>query len=294
MAEEIKRLLEELRDGRLSRREFMSRAIMITGSLAAANAIIGALAPSEVAAAQVDENDPTILTHNVSYDGKVGKVAAYLVRPVKPGKYPGVIVIHENAGLSDHIRDVARRLAKEGFVVLAPDYLSRLGGTRLVTPKGTGISNIREMVPWQVIAEDTISGFNYLRILPDVRADKQGLIGFCWGGEMTFAAATQIPSLDAAVVYYGRSPNPLDLVKNIRAPVMAHYGEKDAGVNKGINDTVATMKKYKKVYDHKVYPGAQHAFNRLGNEANATSDNAAAAKDAWERTLGFLNKNLKA
>jgi carboxymethylenebutenolidase len=150
------------------------------------------------------------------------------------------------------------------------------------------------MVPWQVIAEDTVSGFNYLRVLPDVRADKQGLIGFCWGGEMTFAAATQIPSLDAAVVYYGRSPNPLDLVKNIRAPVMAHYGEKDAGVNKGINDTVATMKKYKKVYDHKVYPGAQHAFNRLGNEANATSDNAAAAKDAWERTLGFLNKNLKA
>jgi len=291
MAEEIKRLLEELRDGRLSRREFMSRAIMITGSLAAANAIIGALAPAEVAAAQVDENDPTILTHNVSYDGKAGKVAAYLVRPVKAGKYPGVIAIHENAGLSDHIRDVARRLAKEGFVVLAPDFLSRLGGTRLVTPKGTGISNIREMVPWQVIAEDTVSGFNYLRILPDVRADKQGLIGFCWGGEVSFAAATQIPTLDAVVVYYGVSPNPLDLVKNIRAPVMAHYGEKDAGVNKGINDTAAAMKKYNKIYDYKIYPGAQHAFN---NDDRKDRYHAEAAKEAWGRTLAFLKKRLQA
>jgi len=291
MAEEIKRLLEELRDGRLSRREFMSRAIMITGSLAAANAIIGALAPAEVAAAQVDENDPTILTHNISYDGKAGKVAAYLVRPVKAGKYPGVIVIHENVGLSDHIRDVARRLAKEGYVVLAPDYLSRLGGTRLVTPKGTGISNISELVPWPVIVEDTVAGFNYLRILPDVRADKQGLIGFCWGGEMTFAAATQIPTLDAAVVFYGRSPNPLDLVKTIRAPVMAHYGEKDAGVNKGINDTVAAMKKYNKVYDHRIYSDAQHAFN---NDTRKDRYHAEAAKEAWGRTLAFLKKRLQA
>ena len=291
MAEEIKRLLEELRDGKLSRREFMSRAIMITGSLAAANAVIAALAPSEVAAAQVDENDLAILTHNVSYDGKAGKVAAYLARPVKAGKYPGVIVVHQNLGLEDHIRDVARRLAKEGYVVLAPDYLSRLGGTRLVTPKGTGISNIREMVPWPVIAEDTLSGFNYLKVLPDVRADKQGLIGFCWGGEVSFAAATQIPTLDAVVVYYGVSPNPLDLVKNIRAPVMAHYGEKDAGITKGVPDTTAVMKKYKKVYDYKIYSGAGHAFN---DDTSKDRYNAAAANEAWGRTLDFLKKHLKA
>jgi carboxymethylenebutenolidase len=291
MAEEIKRLLDELRNGRLSRREFMSRAIMMTGSLAAANAMIDSLTEPEAVAAQVTENDPDIITHNITYDGKAGKVAAYLVRPVKAGKYPGVIVIHENAGLNDHYRDVARRVAKEGYVVLAPDYLSRLGGTRLVTPKGQRLSNMRELVTWQVIAEDTIAGFNYLRILPDVRADKQGLIGFCWGGEMVFAAATQIPTLDAAVVYYGRSPDPLDLVKNIRAPVMAHYGEKDANINKGINDTVAAMKKYKKVYDHKIYPGAGHAFN---NDTESERYAAAAAKDAWERTLGFLNKQLKA
>lgn len=100
-------------------------------------------------------------------------------------------------------------------------------------------------------------------MLPDVQANKQALIGFCWGGEMTFAAATKIKTLDAAIVFYGRSPNPLDLMKDIRAPIMAHYGEKDEGVNKGINETVAAMKKYNKVYDHKIYPGAQHALTTI-------------------------------
>ena len=111
------------------------------------------------------------------------------------------------------------------------------------------------------MAEDVDSGFAYLNVLPDVRADKHGLIGFCWGGEMTFASATQLNALDAAVVFYGRSPSPLDSVKNIRAPLMAHYGEKDPGVNKGIDETMTAMKKYNKVYDYKIYSGAQHAFN---------------------------------
>ena len=130
----------------------------------------------------------------------------------------------------------------------------------------------------------------YLKVLSDVRSDKRGLIGFCWGGEMTFAAATQIADLDAAVVYYGRSPNPLDLVKNIRAPILANYGEKDANVNKGINDTVAAMKKYNKVYDYEIFSGAQHAFN---NDSNKSRYHAQAAKDAWARTADFLTKQLK-
>ena len=146
-----------------------------------------------------------------------------------------------------------------------------------MTPKGEGLAKIREMVPWQVVAEDTAAGFDYLKVLPDVRADRLGLVGFCWGGEVAFAAATQIPTLDAVVVYYGRSPDPLDNVKNIRAPVMAHYGEKDAGVNKGISDTEAAMKKYNKTYDYKIYSGAQHAFN------NDTRDrySAQASQEAW-------------
>ena len=291
MPEELKEIYRAYQEGKISRRDFMRRAVLVTGSLAAANSLFSGLTSMDASAAMVADDDPAILTHNVGYKGKAGTVSAYLARPVKPGKYPGVVAIHENAGLSDHIRDVARRLAKEGFVVLAPDFLSRLGGTQLVTPKGTGIANIRELAPWDKITEDAESGFAYLRILPDVRADQQGLIGFCWGGEMTFAAATQIKTLDAAVVYYGRSPSPLDLVKNIRAPVMAHYGEKDEGINKGINDTAAAMKKYNKVYDYKIYPGAQHAFN---NDTNPKRYDAQAAKEAWARTLEFFKKNLKA
>ena len=291
MAEEIKRLLRELYEGKISRREFLRQAILMTGSLVTANGILAELSPANAEAAQVAESDPEILTHDVKYLGKNGAIAAYLARPVKAGKYPGIVAIHEAFGLSDHIRDVARRLAKEDYVVLAPDYLSRLGGTKLVTPKGTSISNIRDLVPWPVITEDTVSGFSYLKVLPDVRADKLGLIGFCWGGEMTFAAATQIPSLDAAVVYYGRSPDPLDLVKNIHAPILANYGEKDANVNKGINETVVAMKKYNKVYDFKIFSGAQHQFN---NDTNPSRYDPQAAKEAWARTLDFLKKHLSA
>jgi carboxymethylenebutenolidase len=290
MPEELKEAYRDYRDGRISRRELMQKAIIITGSLAAANSLVNGLAPADAIAAQSAPDDPEILTHNVEYQGKAGTVRAYLARPVKAGKYPGIIVIHENQGLNDHIRDIARRLAKERYVALAPDFLSRQGGTMKANPKGGGLSNIRELAPWQTVAEDVESGFAYLNVLPDARADKQALIGFCWGGEMTFAAATKVKTLDAAIVFYGRSPNPLDLVKDIRAPVMAHYGEKDEGVNKGIDETVAAMKKFNKLYDHKIYSGAQHAFN---NDTNPSRYHAEAAKEAWDRTLSFLKKNLQ-
>jgi carboxymethylenebutenolidase len=290
MPEELKQLIHEYQEGKISRREFMRQAVIFTGSLAAADSLISGLIPTRSYAAQVPENDPEILTHNVQYEGKAGPVLAYLARPMKAGKYPAIIVIHENRGLDDHIRDVTRRFAKQGYVGLAPDYLSRLGGTMKANPKGEGLAKIREMVPWQQVAEDTQSGFTYLRVLPDVRANRQGLVGFCWGGEMTFAAATQIPTLNAVVVYYGRSPNPIDLVNNIKAPVLAHYGEKDPGVNKGIPDTEAAMKKYNKRYEYKIFPGAQHAFN---NDTSPERYDAAASKEAWDKTLEFYKKHLK-
>jgi carboxymethylenebutenolidase len=290
MPEELTEIYREYQQGKVSRRDFISKAILATGSLAAANSLLAGASASDADAAVVPPSDPDILTHNIEYKGKAGPVLGYMARPVKAGKYPAIIVIHENMGLTDHIRDVARRLAKEGYVVLAPDFLSRQGGTAKANPKGGGLSDIRETTPWQNVAEDVASGFAYLDVLPDVRRDKHGLVGFCWGGEMTFAAATQLPALDAAVVFYGRSPN-AELMKNIRAPVMAHYGEKDPGVNKGIPETVEAMKKYNKVYDHRIYPGAQHAFN---NDTNQARYDAAAAKEAWSRTLDFFRKNLKA
>jgi carboxymethylenebutenolidase len=290
MPEELREIYREYQEGRISRRDFISRAILVTGSLAAANSLLPGMGASDAVAATVAPDDPALRTQNIEYQGKGGPVAGYLASPAKDGKYAAIIVIHENQGLNDHIRDVTRRFAKEGYAALAPDFLSRQGGTAKVNPKGGGISNIRETAPWKTVAEDVASGFAYLDTLPNVRAGTHGLVGFCWGGEMTFAAATQIPTLDAAVVYYGRSPNPLDLVKEINAPVMAHYGEKDPGVNKVIPDTVEAMKKYNKVYDHRTYPGAQHAFN---NDANKERYDAGAAKEAWSRTLDFFKQNLK-
>jgi carboxymethylenebutenolidase len=290
MPEKLKELLREYEEGKISRRDFMRQAVITTGSLAAANILIGGLLPPDSYAAQVDPNDPAILTHNVTYEGKAGPVGGYLARPMKAGQYPGLIVIHENRGLDDHVRDVARRFAKEGYVALAPDFLSRQGGTMKANPQGAGLPNIRELAPSQGVVEDAEAGIRYLRVLPDVRRDRMGVVGFCWGGGMAFITATQARDLKAVVVYYGASPSPLDLVKDIQAPVLANYGEKDPNINKGIPDTEAAMKKYNKVYDYKIYPGAQHAFN---NDSNPERYDAKAAKEAWERTMEFFKKTLK-
>lgn len=290
MAEKIKELIREYQEDQITRREFMRRAVTITGSLAAANTLMNTLMHSSSDAAQVDPHDPALVWHEVEYKGKAGPVFGYLTRPVAAGKYPGVIVIHANQGINDYTRDVARRLAKQGYVALVPDYLSRQGGTLKANPKREGLSNIREIAPWQAVAEDTDAGFAYLRILPDVRGDRLGVVGFCWGGEMTFGVATQVRGLKAVVVFYGRSPRPLDLVKNIQAPLLAHYGEKDPGVNKDIPGTEEAMKKYEKSYTYKIYPGAQHGFH---TDTNPERYHPEAAKEAWGRTLDFFKKNLQ-
>lgn len=290
MAEEMKELIRGYHAGKISRREFMVKAVAITGSLAVATSLLDSLTTAPVYAAQVSPDDPGLNSGEVHYAGKAGAVAAYMTRPRASGKYPALIVIHENRGLNDHIEDVARRYAKEGYVVLAPDFLSRRGGTHKVNPQGEGLRNIRELAPVEEVSEDVDSGFAYLRSLPEVRTDRLGLTGFCWGGEMTFGAATRVRGLKAVVVYYGASPKPLDLVKNIEAPVLAHYGGEDKFVNPGIPATEEAMKKYKKSYAYKIYPGAQHAFN---NDTTAARYHPEAATEAWARTLEFFKTHLK-
>ena len=289
MAEKIRELLREYQQGKLSRREFMRQAIMVTGSLAAANSLIGSLLPSRALAAQVAPTDPDILTHNVEYDGKAGPVLAYLARPVKAGKYPAIVVISDNAGLVDHFRDVARRYAKEGYVALVPDVLSRHGGTAKANPKGTGLANIRELVPLNEMTEIIAGGLTYLKVLPDVRGDRLGLTGFCWGGDMALGAATQVRGLRALVLYYSQSPEPIELVKNVQAPVLAHYAGEDPDVNKGIPATEKAMKKYGRSFEYKIYPGARHAFF---HDLRPDRYHPEAAKEAWDRTLAFLKKHL--
>ncbi len=183
MAEELKKLIHEYETGGISRREFMRQAVIATGSLAAANSLIGGLLPPDSYAAQVAPNDRDVLTHNVSYEGKAGLVAGYLARPIKSGQYPGLIVIHENRGLDDHVRDVARRFAKAGYVALAPDFLSRQGGTMKANPQGAGLPNIREFAPSQGVAEDAEAGSQILAGSPRCppRPDRGRGILLGWG-----------------------------------------------------------------------------------------------------------------
>lgn len=290
MAEEIKKLIEEYHDGRINRREFIQKAVLLTGSLAAATSLIDSLFSPPAYAAQVEPNDPALSSGAVQFSGPAGAISGYQSRPKAPGKYPGIIVIHENRGINDHIRDVARRFAKEGYVALAPDLLSRGGGTEKANPKGEGMSNIRQVAPVKAVTEDTDAALAYLRSLSDVRGDRLGVVGFCWGGEMTFNIATYSRGLRAVVVYYGRSPNPLDLVEKIEVPVLAHYGGEDKGVNGGIAATEEAMKKYNKGYNYKIYPGAQHGFN---NDTGGSRYHPEAAKEAWGKTLEFFKKQLQ-
>lgn len=286
MPEEIKQLVEEYRGGKLSRREFIQKAVVLTGSLVAATTLIDTLGSSY--AAQVDPKDPALTSKDVEFKGPGGTVSGYLTEPKAGGKHPAVIVIHENGGLTDHIRDVARRLAKEGFVALAPDFLSRKGGTEKLNPKGGGLSNIRELAPEANVAEDVGAAVAYLKSLPEV--GNVGLTGFCWGGQQAFNSATQVKGLKAVVVYYGRTPNPPELIEKIEAPVMAHYGGEDKPISDNAPATAEKMKEYHKQFTYKIYPGAKHAFN---NDTNADRYNADAAKEAWAKTVDFFKTNLK-
>lgn len=289
MPKEVEALVEEYRRGKISRREFIQKAIIFTGSLAAATSLFDSHFSSPARAAQVDPADPVLLSEMVQFSGSAGTLFAYQSRPKASGSYPGIVVIHADSGVEDHFQDVTRRLAKEGYVALAVDYLSRHGGTKKANPKGEGLRNMRELAPPEVVVEDSEAAFTYLRGLPYVQDDRLGVMGFCWGGNGSFDVATRVRGLKAVVVYYGRSPTPIDAVERIEAPVLAHYGGEDQRINQGIPATEAAMKKYNKSYTYKIYPGAGHAFNSdTGNRYHPD-----AAKEAWARTLEYLKKQLK-
>jgi len=210
---------------------------------------------------------------------------AFMARPKKGKKFPAVIVIHENRGLVPHIRDVTRRMADEGFLALAPDALSPVGGT----PDDT--SNVRELFGKLNNDETTknfVAAVKYLKTHPKSNG-KVGCTGFCWGGAMTNNVAVNSPDLNAAVPYYGRTPVPED-VEKIKAPVMAHFAGNDPGINAGIPAFEEALKKYNKEYQIFMYEGASHAFN---NDSNPERYNEQAAKLAWERTVNFFREKLK-
>ncbi len=233
----------------------------------------------------VSPDDPAIEAGMVAFPGEGATLMAYLARPVGEGAYPVVLVCHENRGLTAHIQDVTRRLAKTGYVALAVDLLSRQGGTETV-----GTANVPGALgntPPDQFVQDFLSGWRYLQDQPFSHADRVGMVGFCFGGGVTWLVATQMPELKAAVPYYGPHP-PAGNVPNINAPVLAIYAERDQRINQGIPTIEQAMAQHNKVYEKVIYPETDHAFHNDTGSRYAPD----AAKDAWRRTLEWFGRYL--
>lgn len=269
----------------LDRRNFMEKLTRLAGSSAAAAAIAPLLAANAAHAAMVPENDDRLQAEDITFPGSDGEMKGYLVRPAE-GQSPfgAVIVVHENRGLNPHIRDVARRVALEGFVALAPDFLSPHGGTP--TDEDQARSMFSQLDAAQATA-NAVATVEFLETL-DGTNGKVGAVGFCWGGGMVNRLAVNAPSLDAAVAYYGSQPDSEEVAK-IEAPLLLHYAGLDQRVNAGIDAFRDALEAAGKEYTIHVYEGANHAFN---NDTSEARYNKEAADLAWERTIGFLKEKL--
>lgn len=283
MDQRIINLYDEYTHKPLSRNEFLRRLVLLTGSTAAAMAILPMIEVNQAHAAITPDED--LFTERISYPGVNGDMQAYVARPKSEKKYSAVIVIHENRGLNAHIEDVTRRAALAGYLAIAPNALSPLGGT----PANEDEARAKFQ---ELKAEDNLQNFikvfDYLPTRKDFNG-KAGCVGFCWGGAMSNNLAVNVPSLKAAVPFYGRQPKAEDVPK-IKAALQLHYAEMDEGVNAGIAAYEEALKKNNISYEIYMYPGAQHAFH---NDTAPSRYNEAAAKLAWQRTLDFFAKHLK-
>jgi len=285
MDQKIIDLYDEYVHGLLDRREFLKKLSILAGGTAAANALLPFLENSYAKAEVVPKNDPRLNTDDIKYPGATGDVRANFAKPKGDEKLPGVIVIHENRGLVPHIEDVTRRVALEGFLAVAPDALSPLGGTPEDPDKAPSMiqaldnqSNIRNF----------LAAVRYLMTHP-ASTGKVGVVGFCWGGGIANQLAVNSPELIAVVPFYGRQPAPEDVPK-IKASLLLHYAGLDEGINRGIPAYEAALKKASTDYRLYMYEGAKHGFF---NDTNAERYNKEAAQLAWERTISFFKEKLK-
>ena len=274
----------------VARREFLQKSILVTVGLAAGRLLVAPLVPVISHAAQVDPDDPGLTSSEIKYASTDGAViGAYVTRPKGDVARPAVVVIHGWDGINDYVRDVARRLAKAGYVALAPDLLSRQGGSSSFSSSEAAIAAGRKLDD-EMITKDLTGGINYLKGQSFVGANKVGVIGFCWGGGKALLFTTRSKDLAASVIYYGGNPRNLEDVKNITAPVLGQYGGADEPITSAVPQLEEAMKKYGKSFDYKIYPGAPHSFN---SDTSPRSYREDAAKEAWSRTLEFFKKHLQ-
>ena len=274
--------------GDIDRRGFLDKAAKFAvGGLTAAG-LLAALSPDFAIAQVVPQGDPRIATERIDVDSPngSGKVKAYLAKPAKAsGKLPTVLVVHENRGLNPHIEDIARRLAVDGYLALAPDALTPLGGY-------PGDEDKARALFAQLDQSKTRQDFLAAAAVLKARADgtgKLGVVGFCYGGGMAHFLATQLPDLAAAVPFYGNHP-PVEDAAKVKAPLLIHFAAVDERINAAWPAYEAALKAAGVRHTAHQYPGTQHGFN---NDTTPRFD-AAAAKLAWDRTLAFFAQHLKA
>ncbi|MBS1182686.1 MAG: clcD [Proteobacteria bacterium] len=285
ITQDMIRLYDEYTHLTLDRRGFMEKLGKLAGSSAAAAAIVPLIEAGQAKAAVVEAADDRLDASTIEFAGDGGPMKGYLVRAkATTGPLPAVMVIHENRGLNGHIEDVARRLALEGFLVLAPDFLSPAGGTPADEDK----------------ARDLIGGLDRAKAVGNAVAaatflrgheggnGKSGSVGFCWGGGLSLQTAVADPDLGAAVSYYGAQPV-AETVAAIKAPLLLHYAGLDDRINAGIPVFETALKAAGKTYEIHVYPNVNHAFN---NDTSAARYDKAAADLAWTRTVDFLKAHL--
>lgn len=309
----VEEFAEDYKEGHLTRREALKLIGSITGSMLIANSILAACAPpleiatpttvtttlsteqgaedtepvvteaEEVVAKTDSPGEQAIESADIEFPGEGATLLGTLSRPAGDGSYPVILVCHENRGLNEHIKDVTRRLAMAGYVALAVDLLSRQGGSSLMSsdevPGALGNSPPDQF--WQ----DFLSGWRYLQGQAFADTDRVGMVGFCFGGGVTWQVATHMPELLAAVPFYGPHP-PVEDVPNIQAAILAIYAGNDQRINQGIPAIEEAMQQNQKVYEKVIYPDVDHAFhNDTGSRYNAE-----AAQDAWSRALDWFER----
>ena len=323
----VEEFVEDYQEGHITRREALSKLAAIFGSFAFASSFLAACAPAPTATPvpppatkasatalttasaattvatatviatlattpvatvnpiTISPDDPAIEVKMVDFQSKSDKIMAYLAKPKGNGPFPILLLCHENRGLTDHIKDVARRAAKAGYATLAVDLLSRQGGTDKV---GADVPGVLGNTPPQQFVDDFRAGLAFMQTLNFVRKDRAGMVGFCFGGGVTWRCATQIAELRAAIPFYGPNP-PLEDVPKTQAAVLGIYGALDTRITGGATEIEAAMKQNNKTFEKIVYPNANHAFH---NDTGA-SYNPEAAKDAWAKTLAWLDKYVR-
>ncbi|WP_047996924.1 YghX family hydrolase [Puniceibacterium sp. IMCC21224] len=272
--------------GHITKREFLDRAGKFAVAGLTATTILGMMSPNYALAEQVSFNDPDITPEYITYPSPNGhgEVRGYLVKPANAsGPLPAVVVIHENRGLNPYIEDVARRVAKAGFIALAPDGLTSVGGYPGNDTEGR---ELQQTVDGEKLMNDFFAAYEFMAASDDTTG-KVGCVGFCYGGGVCNALAVAYPELGASVPFYGRQAADGD-VPRIQAPLLIQYAELDERVNAGWPDYEAALKANDKTYTAHIYPGVNHGFH---NDSTPRYDEEQAGI-AWDRTIAFFNEHL--